>query len=94
MLEMRLCDRGMLRQRPSEWEKVVATRAPSPSCEGCTSSTGEKDSVMYLLFLASRVHGILVSQPGIKLVPPAVEVLSLNLLNHQRSPRRIVKIRE
>ena len=56
MLEMRLCDRGILRQRPSEWEKVVATRAPSPSCEGSTSSTGEKDSVMYLLFLAMVAH--------------------------------------
>ena len=40
------------------------------------------------------VLGILISQPGIELVPPAVEVLSLNLLNCQGSPRRIVKIRE
>ena len=68
--------------------------APSSSCEASTSSTGEQDSFIYLLFLASMVLGILISQPGIELVPPAVEVLSLNLLNCQGSPRRIVKIRE
>lgn len=48
---------------------------------------------MYLLFLASTVHGILVSQPGIELVPPAVEVLSLNLLNRQEVQEGLLKLR-